>query len=489
MKSAQSVLSQINLLLNHIISFFNVKLAFLWIASSDLYFATSKYTGHAETNSAQLNTFLAGCYHNSFHERSLAAPIILHALREMPNIPDKLVQFAEAESITAIVILPMVHKRRVKGAIAIGTNDNLIPSNGKMNLLALFLQTALYLVDKREYRVDANTQIEPVNKFGLIVGQSADMQEIYKTIRKISDSDANVFVTGESGTGKELIARTIHAESKRKSHPFIPVDCVALPESLLESELFGYEKGAFTGANNLKRGLIEYSHGGTCFFDEITEMNIELQAKLLRVLQERQFRRVGGNELLNVNIRVISATNRQIKKAIADKRLREDLFYRLNVIPIHLPPLRDRIEDIPLFVEHFIKLFSKSQREIGVSQEAMKYLINYGWPGNVRELRNAIERVVALSKHSLITVEDLPGEILRNTSTTKFANGQISCSLPYLEAKEQNLLTFEKTYFCSLLDKYHGNISRVAKEAKVSRKTIYAVLKKHNFFAAPIYSN
>jgi len=292
------------------------------------------------------------------------------------------------------------------------------------------------------------------------------MQEIYKTIIKIAPSDSNVFIYGESGTGKELIARMIHSQSRRKTQAFISVDCVALPESLLESELFGYERGAFTGANSIKRGLVEYSDKGTFFLDEIAEINIELQAKLLRVLQERQFRRIGGKKLIDIDIRIISATNLDPKEAIKKRSLREDLFYRLNVIPIYIPPLRERKEDIPLLVQSFIKQFSKiyEGKKFEITEQALQYLINYKWPGNVRELKNLVERLIALAKSETISIQDLPTEIINDSSLSKFDMSGYSETLPYCQAKEKSLTKFERLYFSRLIDKCGGNITKVAKE-------------------------
>lgn len=232
-----------------------------------------------------------------------------------------------------------------------------------------------------------------------LVGECQLMQEIAERVQKVAKSEANVLIYGESGTGKEMIAKNIHHFSRRTEQPFIPLDCVALPTNLLESEIFGYEKGAFTGAIAAKPGLLEIAHDGTLFLDEITELDINLQAKLLRVLQERQFRRIGGTKIIHVNVRIISATNVVPEKAVKDNKLRQDLYFRLNVVPIILPPLRNRKEDIPILVQHFIKKFSPtSPREIkGITREAMKELKRYHWPGNVRELQNVIEQAMSLA--------------------------------------------------------------------------------------------
>ncbi len=250
--------------------------------------------------------------------------------------------------------------------------------------------------------------------FGNIIGKSAPMQRLYYTIERIAPSRATVLITGESGTGKELIARAIHYNSPRKDKPFVSINCGAIPETLLESELFGHEKGAFTGAVQRRKGRFEMAHEGTLFLDEISEMSPYLQVKLLRVLQEMEFERVGGMETIKVDVRIIAASNRDLKKEIESGRFRSDLFYRLNVVHIEVPPLRDRREDIPLLVRHFLEKYSGEAGRAGsmsVSQDAMRCLMDYSWPGNIRELENAIERAVILCSGSEITLGDLPPEI------------------------------------------------------------------------------
>jgi Nif-specific regulatory protein len=235
------------------------------------------------------------------------------------------------------------------------------------------------------------------------------MHEVIKTVLKVSKSKATVLLRGESGTGKELIAKAIHFESPRAKGPFIAVNCAAIPETLLEAELFGYERGAFTGAVTAKPGKFELANGGTLFLDEIGEMSPTLQAKLLRVIQEHTFERLGGTKSINVDVRIIAATNKDLEDMVKKGLFREDLYWRLNVVSIFLPPLRERKEDIPLLIEHFLKRFNKEYgRRISISSQAMEKLIRYSWPGNVRELENTIERLVILAEKEEITVEDLP---------------------------------------------------------------------------------
>ncbi|HOX85857.1 MAG TPA: sigma-54 dependent transcriptional regulator [bacterium] len=310
------------------------------------------------------------------------------------------------------------------------------------------------------------------------LGYPPSLKKFNHLLIKVSRTNANVFISGESGTGKELVAKTIHHLSERRNNPFIPLDCVALPSSLLESELFGYEKGAFTGAVQCKPGLIELANGGTLFLDEITELDMSLQAKLLRVIQERQFRRIGGQKMIRVDIRIISAANRNPELAVKQNRLRQDLFYRLHVVPIVLPPLRERKEDIPFLLSFFLNKYCRiyKLKSLKISAEAMKVLQIYVWPGNVRELQNIAERLVSVSDKEIINPQDLPETILLNTSPIV----EKVEALSFKKAKQRYLQTFCARYFASLSKKYDGNISQMAKEAKVSRSTIYKIIKTDN---------
>ncbi len=253
-----------------------------------------------------------------------------------------------------------------------------------------------------------------------ILGTSPQIQTVRDIIKKVADTDSTVLILGESGTGKELVAKELHRQSSRSGNPFIPINCGAIPEELLESELFGYEKGAFTGAIATKIGRFEAADKGTVFLDEIGDMSVGLQVKILRVLQEREFERIGGRKSIKVDIRIIAATNQDLERAVAEKRFREDLYYRLNVIPISLPPLRERREDIPLLATHFLETIStkKNKKVTGIDPEAMKILEEYDWPGNVREMVNLIERLVVLKENGTITVDDLPASILKKKLTT-----------------------------------------------------------------------
>jgi len=309
--------------------------------------------------------------------------------------------------------------------------------------------------------------------FGEIIGRSKAMLEIFDMIRKIAKTEANVIIYGESGTGKELVARSIHANSLRAGQAFVPVDCASIPENLLESELFGHEKGAFTNAYVTRPGIFEFAHKGTLFLDEVSQLSPGLQAKLLRAVQERQFRRVGGRRMIQVDIRIIAATNRDLRKLVESGDFREDLYYRLNVISVHLPPLRERREDIPLLANFFIREFNESNHKSirGVSRDAMDILMNYNWPGNVRELQNVVERAVSLCEGEIITADDLPAEI-------KDTPYYLRMDLPYKEARKIWMEAFKREYIRAILRKNKGNISRAARDAGVSRRTIHRFLKE-----------
>jgi len=314
------------------------------------------------------------------------------------------------------------------------------------------------------------------------IGASKAMRAVADLVARVAPTDASVFVTGESGTGKELVARGVHELSQRRAGPFLAVNCAALPGNLLESELFGHERGAFTGAEVARPGLLEGATSGSFFLDEVAEMSMELQAKLLRAIQEKRARRVGGNRELSLDVRWIAATNRDPEEAVEQGTLRQDLFFRLNVIPIHLPPLRSRREDIPLLAHHFLRRFATmyqkdGSEELRLSADALAALVNHDWPGNVRELQNVIERVVALSMPGQeIRVADLPASISGAPIRT---DGLVESELPYHDAKERSLQRFERRYLEQLLERHEGNISRAAEAAGMARRTIHRLLVKH----------
>lgn len=310
-------------------------------------------------------------------------------------------------------------------------------------------------------------------QFKNIIGQSGVMQEVFRALEKVVHSNVTVLIQGESGTGKELIARAIHYHNPQRSNkPFVAVNCSALPESLLESELFGHEKGAFTGATGKRIGKFEVASGGSIFLDEIGLMTPATQAKMLRILQEREFERVGGNELVKVDVRVISATNKDLEEAVRTNEFREDLFYRISVFPIKLPPLRDRREDIPLLAAHFIDKFARQEsKEIeGVAPDALELLMAYNWPGNVRELENAIERAVVLASTREITPKDLPNTV-RSIGEKRIYESDNTLS-SWIEKLEEEALR-------NALLENGGNISQTAKKLGIGRATIYRKAKKY----------
>ncbi|RMF58101.1 MAG: sigma-54-dependent Fis family transcriptional regulator [Calditrichaeota bacterium] len=315
-----------------------------------------------------------------------------------------------------------------------------------------------------------------------MVSRSTVMDEIRQLISRVSATDVTVLVFGESGTGKELIARCIHRLSKRAEKPFIPVDCNALPGTLLESELFGYEKGAFTGADKSKPGLLEFAQGGTFFLDELTNLDLTLQSKLLRVLQERQFRRIGASRQIPLDVRIVSATNVPPDEAVRKKQLREDLYYRLNVVPIYMPPLRKRREDIPLLVRHYAERTAQKEglRMRRFSAEAVEMLCNYDWPGNVRELKNLVERLQILCECDPIRPED----VLKVTHIGSHLrlSGREAASEPilrYHELRKRTLEEFEKKYIERLMRVARGNITLATRISGLTRPTIYRMVRQY----------
>jgi len=298
-----------------------------------------------------------------------------------------------------------------------------------------------------------------------IVGAHGSMQDVFRVVHKVAQSPSTVLIYGESGTGKELVARALHHESDRRTRPFYAVNVAALPESILEAELFGHEKGAFTGAESRKIGLFEQASGSTLFLDEVGDLKRDLQVKLLRTLQEREILRVGGTERVKVDVRIVAATNQDLDRAVREGRFREDLYYRLNVIPIALPPLRDRRTDIPLLVDHFVAKYAGGARR-SVSKEALEVLIAYDWPGNVRELESVIERVLLLAETDQIAPSDLPGSVRTRVASPR---GAVDLDIP-----EQgiDLDALEESLMLKALEKAGGNVSRAARLLGLSRRTL-----------------
>lgn len=338
-----------------------------------------------------------------------------------------------------------------------------------LDRLDLVLKRAL---DARAMETENRALREQLNtRFGLeeIIGQSPAMQEVFDTIRQVAPSRATVLIQGESGTGKELVARALHQLSPRNKGPFIAVHCAALSATLLESELFGHEKGAFTGATERRRGRFELADGGTLFLDEIGEIDAALQVKILRVLEERRFERVGGSETIDVDVRLVVATNRNLKQMVAEGTFREDLFFRLDVVTLQLPPLRERTGDLPLLAQHYISTLAQEngKKLDGITPDALQALSAYDWPGNVRELRNMIERMVVLSRGDRLTLRDVPPHLRGDTPATPLRGGALS-----LEANEKQMIV-------RALKTNDGNVTRAAADLGISRRTLHRKLNEY----------
>ena len=363
-------------------------------------------------------------------------------------------------------------------SIRLGAYDY-FPKPVEKNRLEQAIKNAIRSYDLEREVIKLKSNLDEEYNFENIISQDKKMQDVFKMVTKVLDNDITVLINGESGTGKELIARAIHFNGKRKEKAFIIVNCASIPRELLESELFGHEKGAFTGAHQRKIGKFELANGGTIFLDEIGEMEMSLQAKILRVIQEKEFERVGGNEIIKTDVRIISATNRDLREAVVNNSFREDLYYRLSSFPIVIPPLRERRGDIIILIDYFINLFNnKLGRNIkGVSKTALKYLFDHDWPGNVRELENTIERCIILSEGNLIDPSVLPTNIQVQTGSaaTGYSGqlfGEDSPIIPFEKLKEEAIK--------HALEVTGGNIVDAAKKLQIGRATFYRMLEKYN---------
>jgi DNA-binding NtrC family response regulator len=341
----------------------------------------------------------------------------------------------------------------------------------QMDELVLTVRKALETRLLKKEVIRLRKEVESRYDFHQLIGKSPSMQKIYQLIERISDCSSNVLITGESGTGKELVAKALHYNGVRKGGHFVAINCAAIPETLLESELFGYKKGAFTHATSDKKGLIFEANEGTLFLDEIAEMPLTLQAKLLRVIEEREVRPLGDTNSYSVDVRIISTTNRDIESLIQQGRFREDLYYRLKVIDIEMPPLRERREDVPLLIQHFITKFSSEFKKnvSGVSEPGLRLLLNYSWPGNVRELENVIQRAITLSQHEMIRPEDLPPSMLQETEKNTLEKGV---------REKYTIDQLEKEYIRCILIEVGGNKSKAAEILGLDRKTLYRKLEE-----------
>jgi two-component system response regulator PilR (NtrC family) len=382
------------------------------------------------------------------------------------------------QDILGIMITAFASADTAIEAMRLGAHDYL-SKPFDVDELKIKVRNALEQRHLRQENVLLKRALGTTHQFANIVGRSEKMLAVFKLIEQIARTDSTVLVTGESGTGKEWVARAIHFYSLRRDRPFVALNCGALPETLLESELFGHMKGAFTGASVNKKGLIEAAEKGTLFLDEIGEMTPLMQVKLLRVLQERKFRRLGGVEELEAANRVIAATNQDLPKMVADGRFREDLFYRINVIPIHLPPLRDRGEDIPLLAEYFLQKYREQMGKSisGLSQQSMELLEAYEWPGNIREMENVIERAVALEKTQAILPESLPEHIVKRVPKGPAAAGLLPESGFKLEEHVEDL---EREYIAQALRRAGGVQVKAAELLGMTFRSFRYYAKKYN---------
>jgi Nif-specific regulatory protein len=392
---------------------------------------------------------------------------------------------------TAFICVPIIHKKKVIGTMSIDltiTSDleELSRYQRFLELVANILAEAVASIreelEEREGLLSENErlrrQLGERYRMHNIIGNCSAMRSVYEQIVQVADSTATVLIRGESGTGKELVARAVHYGSERRNNAFVSVNCAALPENLIESELFGHEKGAFTSAIRTRVGRFELADGGTIFLDEIADMSPKLQVKLLRVLQEHKFERIGGAKTLSVDIRVITATNKNLRHAVQEGRFREDLFYRLNVIPVTVPPLRERRTDIPLLVGHFLKRFkeTKGGGVQGIDPDAMEKMVHYAWPGNIRELENIIERMVILADGDILTMEDLPGRISEAKPPTP------SGAVPRVTEDgvdfNQMVEDFENQLIEQALELAGGVKNQAAKLLNLNRTTLVEKMKK-----------
>ncbi|MGH7334141.1 MAG: sigma-54-dependent transcriptional regulator [Candidatus Rokuibacteriota bacterium] len=389
---------------------------------------------------------------------------------------DLLPRFKAIDASMVVVLVTAVHEVRTAVEALKGGAYDYLTKPFDVDDIVLTVRRALEKrAREREVpglRPDPAPAGDAANGFRPMVGRHRSMVRVYQLIAQVAETPTtSVLITGESGTGKELVARYVHQQSPRRAHPFVAVNVAAIPDTLLESELFGHEKGAFTGAYARKLGKFELAQGGTVFLDEIGSLRLDLQAKLLRVLQEREVERVGGQRPTPVDVRVLAATNVNLRQAIRDRTFREDLYYRLNVVPIHVPPLRERREDIPILIDHFIRKISRDcKRDVrGISVGARDILLGHDWPGNVRELENVIHRAVVLARGPVLQLQDFPLEVAM--PETGLGLGE-DTSLPLAEAREQ----FERQHVLRALEGVGWNVSRAARLLGVHRNTIIARL-------------
>ncbi len=407
-------------------------------------------------------------------------PLVITDLR-MPTSGMELLNFIQREGLmtTVIVVTAFGTVESAVEAMRSGAYDY-VTKPLDFDALLLVVRRAMERQNLLEEVRTLRSALDQRYGFSGIVAQSKSFLRVLDQAARVAERDATVLIQGETGTGKELIARAIHHNSRRKNRPFVAINCGAIPRDLVESELFGHKRGAFTGALNDRLGRVEAADGGTLFLDEIGELPLDAQVKLLRLLQEGEISKVGADKPTQVNVRVIAATHRNLQAMVEDEAFREDLYYRLAVVPLNIPPLRERREDIPRLLT---ELFERSRQrhnvlDVSLSQGALRRLVAYRWPGNVREIENVLERLIVLATHNLITEEDLPDEISRPSQT----NASLWPELPEdgisLEAVERDLIS-------RALEKFHGNQTRAARFLDISRRTLIYRMEKHGLAAAP----
>ncbi len=399
--------------------------------------------------------------------------VLLDVRMPGPPGPTFLPQILALDDGIAVIINTAVKDvRTAVEAIKGGAYDYITKPYDVDEILALVRQAAQQRVLEREVRY-LRAELDRTHGFDALIGRHPGMVRLYELIAQVAQTTATVLIAAESGTGKELVARAIHRQGPRRDQAFVAVNLAAIPDTLLESELFGHEKGAFTGAHARKLGKFELAHGGTLFLDEVGTLRVDLQAKLLRALQEREIERLGGVRVVPVDVRVIAATNIDLRRAVRERTFREDLFYRLNVVPVTIPPLRERKEDIPILVEHFLRKYSREfKKDVrGISRGALPALGAYDWPGNVRELENIIERSVALATRPVVRLEDLPVDLAIHEVGQR-AGDSGGEPLPLREARDR----FEQAYVLRALERENWNQSRAARILGVHRNTLIARL-------------
>lgn len=429
------------------------------------------------------------------HEAATGVEVVEKVKEESPDLVIMDVRMPELDGIEALSRVKATNpKTAVLIMTAFGSSNAAIRA---MELGAFDYVTKPFELDKIDHQVTKvfeyqalaaevevlRGEISSLVQTERIVGNSPAMQEVYKTVGKVAKSDATVLITGESGTGKELVAEALHYNSNRRAGPMVKVSCAALPETLLETELFGHEKGSFTGAMTQRRGRFEMADKGTIFLDEIGEMSLQTQTKLLRVLQDKRIERVGSSIPIKVDLRIICATNKDLQKQVEQTKFRDDLYYRLNVIHIHMPPLRERKEDIPALVEHFLAKhrYSATAQPAAISEESLRRLMEYDWPGNVRELENVVERAVVLSRGQVITSRELPfGD--HEADGEEGHGGELPSERSFFK---KSVAQFEKDLIMKALRDAGGNRSKAAEMLGIYRRLLYAKIKEYGLEGYP----